>query len=681
MEKYKVFYLLLGYVLIVSMAIAQSTNQPTPKNFIRPVYEELPLGSIQPEGWLKNQLEIMLNGSTGHLDETYNKLKNNNGWLGGKGEAGEETPYWLDGAVPLAYLLNDKILQSKVLKYINWILENQRPSGYFGAITEFERLNNTPVTEQNIAEAGDDWWPKMLMLKVIKQYYEYTKDERVILFMRKYFQFQLHTLKSCPIGKWSDWATSRGADNVMIVQWLYLNTGEPWLIELSDLIASQSFQWSDWFLDRDWIIGTTANQNRDYWMRRHGVNVGMALKSPAIDYQRTGDPKYLKAIKTGFSDLMTVHGLPFGIFSSDEDLHGNDPSQGAELCAIVESMFSMEVIASLTGDPFYLDALERMAFNALPSQTTDDYNNKQYFQIANQVNIKKGIFNFSTPMYHELTNVLGTCSGYTCCLANMHQGWTKFAGHLWYKTISNGVSALAYSPNTLKTTVGKTNQAVEITENTSYPFDETIRFELKTNRTVDFQFDLRIPGWCDEAAISINGKNIRTEKGGQIITIDRTWANGDVLTLELPMKVKISNWGRNSRTVERGPLVYALKISELWEKGQDEIEGDYFSVYATSDWNYGLLKKVIEKPEENLSVKKTNPVEEHFIWNLAHVPIEIRTFGKKIPSWKIFNDVAPQPVNDRGGEFKGKVNAQTEEITLVPIGFTKVRIVAFPVVP
>src|SRR5690606_21707459 len=114
---------------------------------------------------------------------------------------------------------------------------------------------------------------------------------------------------------------------------------------------------------------------------------GMALKSPAENYQRTGDSTYLKSLKTGFGDLMTLHGLPNGIFSADEDLHGNAPTQGTELCAIVETMYSLEDIIGITGDPYYMDALERTTFNALPPQTTDDYNEKQYFQIANQIEI------------------------------------------------------------------------------------------------------------------------------------------------------------------------------------------------------------------------------------------------------------------------------------------------------
>ena len=88
----------------------------------------------------------MRDGTTGHLDEVYGKLKNDNGWLGGKGDGWEETPYWLDGAVPLAYLLDDATLKAKVLKYINWTIGHQRPSGYFGPITKAERDSGAVIS-------------------------------------------------------------------------------------------------------------------------------------------------------------------------------------------------------------------------------------------------------------------------------------------------------------------------------------------------------------------------------------------------------------------------------------------------------------------------------------------------------------------------------------------------------
>ncbi|MFT3702891.1 MAG: glycoside hydrolase family 127 protein [Agriterribacter sp.] len=647
--------------------------------FVQEKYKELPLGSIQPKGWLLHQLQIMRDGTTGHLDEVYAKVKNNNGWLGGKGDGWEETPYWLDGAVPLAYLLNDAVLKERVLKYINWTITNQRPSGYFGPITAWERETGKKITV-NDCDKGEDWWPKMVMLKVLQQYYTATNDARVIKFMQAYFNYQQQAIKTCAIGKWTEWATSRGADNVLVIQWLYNITKDKSLLSLAAAIQSQSFEWSTWLGNRDWVINAAAYQNEKKWMTRHGVNVAMGLKDPAVQYQRTGNASYLKAMKTGFHDLMTLHGLPMGVFSADEDLHGNAPTQGTELCAIVEGMFSLEQTIGITGDPTYMDALERMTFNALPAQTTDDYNNKQYFQIANQVHIKRGVFNFSLPFGREMNNVLGMRSGYTCCLANMHQGWTKFTSHLWYSAPGNGIAALHYSPSIVTSKVGSSNTTVTINEETAYPFDDAINFTMAAKQAVRFPFVLRIPAWCNEATILLNGKKLRTEKGGQLITIDRVWQHNDKITLQLPMHVSISEWGRNSRAVERGPLVYALKLPERWEKDSIPEEGDYFNVFTDAPWNYGIEEAVVQKPAEQSEVKLIQSVDGSFVWNLAHAPVEITVGAKKIPDWKIVNDVAPQPVTARDGLYMGKVDTLSEKITLIPYGCTKVRIVAFPVI-
>ncbi len=669
-------YILSASVIALMAFTPLQLKENSSYSFVQPVYQELPLGSIKPKGWLLQQLQIMRHGSTGHLDEVHAKIGNDNGWLGGKGDGWEETPYWLDGAVPLAYLLDDAALKTKVLKYIEWTIKSQRPSGYFGPITKQEREQGIQITPDN-CEAGEDWWPKMVMLKVIQQYYEATGDPRVITFMTRYFQYQMKSLQTCPVGKWTEWATSRGADNEMVIQWLYTITKDKALLELAEKIETQSFTWSTWLGNRDWVMRAAANQTDENWMSRHAVNIGMALKSPAINYQRSGDSLYLKQLKTGWNDLMLLHGLPMGIFSGDEDLHGNDPTQGVELCAIVESMYSLEKIISITGDIHYMDALERMTFNALPTQTSDDYNNKQYFQVANQVEVSRGVFDFSLPFDRGMNNVFGLRSGYTCCTANMHQGWTKFTTHLWYATPQGGLAALEYSPNEIKTTVK--GESITIAEETNYPFEDVINFKFTMKKPVTMPLQLRIPAWCTEAVVTLNGKPLRTAKGGQIITLEQTWKNKDILTLQLPMEVTTSNWAKNSRAVERGPLVYALKLGERWEKGNEPAEGDYYSIYPTEAWNYGLLQEAIRDPKAKLQVT-VKPVATPFIWNQQHAPITITAPARKIPDWKVVNGVAHQPITNRTNVYQGETGKEIETISLIPYGCTKVRVVAFPVV-
>lgn len=648
-------------------------NQPS---LVPDKYIELPLGSISPEGWLLAQLRIMNQGSTGHLDETYAPLKNDNGWLGGKGESLEATPYWLDGAVPLAWLLDDPALKAKVMKYIDWVLNNQRPSGYFGPFTKYEQETGHTVEQ---ADQGDDWWPRMIMLKVLQQYYSATEDPRVIPFMTRYFRFQYENLSDSTelINRYIEQtANSRCQENTMMVYWLYNQTKDPFLIGLAEKLRKQTYEWDTWLGNRDWLIGAAVQQNDINWTRRHGVNVAMAIKTPAVYYQAGGDPKYLSALKTGFTDLMALHGLPNGIFSADEDLHGNAPTQATELCAIVEAMYSLEVAIAITGDNTYMDALERMAFNALPAQTTDDYNMRQYLQMPNQVYVSAGDYDFS--YCEHLSNAFGARTGWYCCLVNMHQGWTKYATHLWYATPDNGLAALVYGPSTVTAKVGK-GIPVTIEEETGYPFEGAIRFSIKLPESAAFPLELRIPSWCEEATITLNGTRLTTEKGNRIARIERTWNNNDQLTVEFPMQVRTTNWARNSRAVERGPLVYALKVGEQWEKNVDPNLGDYFDIYSTTPWNYGLVRAVIDDPVANTTVIE-KPAKGSFFWNQAHAPIEIKAAARKIPGWTLVRGVPYQPVTKRYGQYDGEVDETVETVTLIPYGCTKLRIVAFPVV-
>jgi hypothetical protein len=121
----------------------------------------LPLGSVKPQGWLRQQLQIQANGLSGHLDEFWPDLGPNSGWLGGSGESWERGPYFLDGLVPLAYLLEDHRLIAKAKKWVDWTLENQRETGAIGP---------DPRRGKYASEwQATDWWPNMVMLKVLTQ--------------------------------------------------------------------------------------------------------------------------------------------------------------------------------------------------------------------------------------------------------------------------------------------------------------------------------------------------------------------------------------------------------------------------------------------------------------------------------------------------------------------------------
>ena len=636
-------------------------------------YIELPLGAIRAEGWMQEQLVRMKEGMTGHLDKVYEPVMGaRNGWLGGDGDVWERGPYWIDGLLPLAYILNDETLKEKIKPWVEWTLASQKPDGYFGPDTD--RTPEPGLQRDN----ARDWWPKMVMLKVMQQYYSATEDTRVLDFFTKYFKYQLAELPKTPLGHWTFWGEQRGGDNLMMVYWLYNITGDKFLLDLGELIHRQTFNWTDIFLNQDHL-----SQQHSL----HCVNLGQGFKEPVVYYQQNKDPKQIEAVESAVRQIHNTIGLPTGLWGGDELLRFGRPTAGSELCTVVEMMYSLEEILEITGGVQWADYLERVAYNALPTQITDDYSARQYFQQFNQVQVTREWREFSTP--HEDTDVVfGVLTGYPCCTSNLHQGWPKFVQNLWYATADNGIAALVYAPSNVKAKVANDIE-VNIQEQTNYPFDETIRFNVsfadKKVKQAFFPFHVRIPAWCEQPVLKVNGKLVQTDAcSGQIARVNREWKEGDVLTLELPMKVAVSRWYDNGAVVERGPLLYALKMDEKWVKKTMEPEkvreyGEwYYEVTSDTPWNYALSSRLFDpdKIQENFIVEKSDKIAD-YPWNVENAPITIKTKAKRLNNWTVVRgSVGPisyftQQGNDMGDEV--------ETIELIPYGCTTLRVAEFPV--
>ena len=512
----------------------------------------------------------------------------------------------------------------------------------------------------------------MVMLKILQQYYSATNDQRVIRFMTNYFRYQLKTLPEKPLGNWTFWAEFRACDNLQAVYWLYNITGDSFLLDLGKLIHKQSFSFVDMVNRGDLRRINTI----------HCVNLAQGIKEPVIYYQQEPDKAYLDAVKRAFSDIRQFHGQPQGMYGGDEALHGNNPTQGSELCSAVELMYSLEKMVEITGDIDFADHLERIAFNALPTQISDDFMTKQYFQQANQVMVTRHRRNFDQD-HGGTDNCFGLLTGYPCCASNMHQGWPKFTQSLWYATPDGGLAVTAYAPSEVTAKVAE-GCMVTFREDTYYPMDDKISFTLqsmdKKRKEVNFALQLRIPKWCKQAGISVNGQLLQHVEGGRMAVVDRIWKKGDRVELHLPMEVTADTWYENSVAIERGPLVFALKMEEKWEKKKFEepwYGPYYYAVTPTEPWNYGLVDFNRSKANEHARVT-IHPEKQSYIfpWNKENAPIEIRMKARLIPSWKLYNEMAgPQPYSFcSGGE------GPETEITLIPYGCTTLRITEFPVV-
>ncbi len=622
-------------------------------------YNRLPLGAIQPRGWLRRQLEIQANGMSGHLDEFWKDVGPNSGWLGGTGESWERGPYFLDGLLPLAYLLDDARLKAKAQRYIDWTLNNTQPNGMIGP------------------KSNDDWWPRIVMLKVLTQYHEATGDARVLPVMEKYFSYQLAELPKRPL---RDWGKFRWQDEALSVLWLYNRTGNAWLLDLARLLHQQGHDWMAQYADfkftdritEEYLKLHSGHGLEDPALSVHGVNNGQAVKTAPVWSLVSGSMDDRRAVLQMIHELDRYHGLPNGMFSCDEHLAGLNPSQGSELCTVVEYMFSLEVSLAILGDPALGDKLERLAFNALPGTLTDDMWAHQYDQEPNQVECSL----HSKPWVSNSAeaNLFGLAPNFGCCTANYHQGWPKFTASLFMLSgfpntdAEDGLVAAAYAPCEVRTLVRGTT--VHLLEETNYPFNGKVRITVTPGRTLEFPLQLRIPAWATGTKISVNGVARSEPQAGSFYKLTRTWKAGDVVEIEFPMQPRISRWFHNSVAVERGPLVFSYGIGEDWVKLRDQGMTADWQIFPTTPWNYALTAD--ESTVANL-ITVTESAVGAVPFGIRNPPVRLHAKARKLPDWRAVDGVAnPLPqspvVSDQ----------PLETISLVPYAAAKLRITAFP---
>jgi hypothetical protein len=606
-------------------------------------FAPLPTGAVKPRGYLLDIERTMAQGLTGNLVKVWDSLKDS-AWLGGQGENWERGPYYLDGLIPLAWQLCDEELKGLARRFIEWALNSQQEDGFFGP------------------KDNPDWWPRMVMLKCMTQFFTATGDKRVLSFMNRYFMYMARNLDERPLGLW---AVARAGENIQAALWLYNITGQKALLKLCDKLLAQSMDWTGHFHTfpdaRDqkranpWKeLEPQLKDNDDVWsaawrqhQRTHVVNVAMGLKTPMLDHALHGGIKQAQAFKAGYTKLMRAHGVANGMFTGDEHLSGANPSQGTETCAVVETLYSIESLMALTEEAELGDIWERIAYNALPAALSADGWAHQYDQQVNQIRIdrrERGWYNNGPD-----ANVFGLEPNFGCCTANLHQGWPKFTAHLFMATRDGGLAAQSYAPCEVTWRVGAAR--VNITVEGNYPADEEISLAVKLSQAAEFPLKLRIPAWAQDAYAQI-GEETYPAQAGQYLTLHRMWQDGDCVRLVLPMEVRTEKWYHQTLAVYRGPLLYALPIEAKWDyRGELPLCDRYAE--PVSKWNYALL------PEYGLTADRTGT-------RITATAFLCEGWGEKMGS------ADQPPVRPLKGE------AKKESITLVPYAAAPLRIAQFP---
>lgn len=663
-------------------------------------FNEVPINKITPKGWLKQYLVNQRNGLTGYIENAGNPFnkdiwgekfeKDPPGWW-----AYEQTAYWIDGALRTGYLLNDSYLLDRVHKYIYRVLDSPDSDGYLGPLHLKKMVKKR--TDNSIVwfdDAAFSRWPHVVFFRAVMAECMVKNDKKLYSLLRNHY-----------INSPYSYLGYREVLNIEPMLFAYLHIGDTSLVNFAERLYES---YNKFYVKAKIYSG---NLLKDAPCNEHGVTYNEISKLGAILYLATGKPEYLEISKKAYEKIDKYHMLIDGVNSSTEQMREVTPLESHETCDIADYTWAVGYLLMATGKAEYADKIERACLNAAPAAVKSDFKALQYFSSPNQV-ISTYNSNHNIFFRGNAAMAFAPKAFTECCTGDVNRIMPNYAARMWMSTPGKGIAAVMYAPSEINYIAGANNKPIQIIEETSYPFSDTVKFVFRADEAVEFPFTFRIPSWCTKPVVKYNDEVIGNLAQGEFSTIIRNFKNNDIITMIFPQEIK-SVEAANGLAIERGPLVYALKIEEDWKVNPNapNTTKDFpgYNLYAKSKWNYALS---IDRGNLNKQAEISYRYNNNFPWTIENAPIEIKLKAQEIKNWdlvkpdsiqieawdydstksryigkskynggniyEIANEAFYTPDLPSEEFIRNNVSGKTETITLVPYGCSKLRITIFP---
>ena len=588
---------------------------------------------IKPDGWLKRQLEIQANGLSGNLHKIWPDIRDS-AWIGGKCEGWERVPYWLDGFIPLAYLLENEEMIATVKKYIDAIVSSQEADGWICPCEKEKREKY-------------DTWAIQLICKTLKVYYDCSGDERIPEVIYKVLKNYYELLKSGEI-KLFRWGEYRWFESFISLNFIYEKYKEDWIKDLAKIIKKQGYDYNQ--ATEKW-----KKPSHNWKLNTHIVNIAMMLKSEAVSYELLGE-EYTDNAEKLREILDKYNSTAFEGFTGDEVLSGLDPTRGTECCAVVEQMYSYEELFKVTGDSKWAERLEMLAFNALPATLSEDMWVHQYVQQVNQIACEKTMIMAPWSTNGPYAHTFGLEPNFGCCTANFNQGWPKFALSAFMHngdTIINSVML----PSVLN------DNGVTIKLKTDYPFNNKMHYYIDAER--DFQFIIRVPSFAKN--LKVNGEEKETKDLEFRINSGKTEIEVEFETIPF-----LKQRPNNLYALQMGSLLFSVPIEyekQMREYTKKGVERKFpycdYQFIPKTPWNFGFSNEdyeVVYNKVGDVPFSQDNP------------PVTIKANMQKV-NWGLkfpYKSIARKTPKSR------EPISDIETIALCPYGCARLRMTEMP---
>ncbi|KAK0640551.1 hypothetical protein B0T16DRAFT_460724 [Cercophora newfieldiana] len=557
--------------LFLATLLHLSEGQTKPK-LLPWAFEPLPLGSVKPLGWLQGELRIMADGLAGHELDFYPYVKDSP-WLNGTAEytrLGEAVPYWFNGLVPLAYSLDDQRLKDQVHSVVSRVLEMQYEDGWIGP--------------ENATNPDRNLWGRIPFLLGMIQLAEANPTgwhEKLVLSITRHMREAHRILKTGGSGYSNcgadvsfidcSWGQIRMHDMVIVIQWLLENAklednDVTMLWEVMHLLYELSkWKWETWYTEDQYEkVVSDAYPSNPMFPYNH------RLKASAVIRRFTHKEDLVEATNKAVEWTFRYHGSPSGSILADESQRDLAPFMGSELCATVETGYSLAYLYQALGTNGFADRAETVIYNALPVMLTHDAWGHQYLSRPNQPFAQRLVDRAS----HFTTNggaatVYSLEPQYPCCTVNHPQGYPKFVANSWVRA-EKGLAHVLLGPSLVTTSIPGAGQ-VSIKCETNYPFSDTLFYTVSSDTA--FNLFLRVPTW---ATLSKSAITVTTSQGGSIINSSAPIspdplsglhrvslpAGKSTVNYTIGSSIRVETRDSGAVSVYVGNLLYALDVGE-----------------------------------------------------------------------------------------------------------------------